>query len=58
MEMAPRLGITCPIVLLDQKDFGEPMVRINTDRIDGTAFGWNEKLAWDAEAEFYDRTSR
>src|SRR6202023_1536869 len=53
MEMAPRLGITCPVVLLDKKDLGEPMVRINTDRIDGTAFGWSEKLASDAEAEFY-----
>jgi UDP-glucose 4-epimerase len=55
-EMALRLGVSCPIVLLDQKEFGEPMVRVNTDRVDGAAFGWNEKLAWDAEAEFYDRT--
>jgi hypothetical protein len=54
-EMAPRLGVACPIVLLEQKEFGEPMVRINTDRTDGAAFGWNEKLAWDAEAEFYHR---
>ena len=29
------------------------MVRINTDRVDGAAFGWNETAAWDAEAEFY-----
>jgi UDP-glucose 4-epimerase len=54
-EMAPRLGMACPIVLLDQVEFGEPMIRINTDRIDGEAFGWSEKLAWDAEAEFYRR---
>jgi nucleoside-diphosphate-sugar epimerase len=55
-EMAPRLGVACPIVLLDQKEFGEPMVRINTDRINSATFGWQENLAWDAEAEFYDRT--
>lgn len=54
-EMASRLGIPCPIVLLDQTEFGEPMVRINTDRVDGAALGWSEKLAWDAEAEFYQR---
>ena len=52
-EMAPRLGIACPITLLQQSEFGEPMVRINTDRIDGAAYGWNETSAWDAEAEFY-----
>ena len=52
-EMAPRLGIACPITLLQQSEFGEPAVRINTDRVDGDAFGWNEAAAWDAEAEFY-----
>jgi nucleoside-diphosphate-sugar epimerase len=53
-EMAPRLGVACPIVLLEQTEFAEPMVRVNTDRIDGAAFGWSETSAWDAEAEFYD----
>jgi nucleoside-diphosphate-sugar epimerase len=57
-EMGSRLNISCPVILLEQTEFGEPMVRINTDRIDGTAFGWSEKLAWDAEAEFYGQTKR
>ena len=52
-EMAPRLGIACPVTLLEQSEFVEPMVRINTDRIDGTAFAWSEAAAWNAEAEFY-----
>jgi UDP-glucose 4-epimerase len=52
-EMAPRLGIACPITLLQQSEFGEPMVRINTDRVDSAALGWSEAAAWDAEAEFY-----
>jgi nucleoside-diphosphate-sugar epimerase len=52
-EMAPRLGIACPVTPLLQTEFGEPMVRINTDRVDGAAFGWSEAAAWDAEAEFY-----
>ncbi|MGY8679166.1 NAD(P)-dependent oxidoreductase [Bradyrhizobium sp. UFLA05-153] len=55
-EMASRLRIPCPITLLDQKEFGEPMIRINTDRVDEEVLGWNEKLAWDAEAEFYTQT--
>ena len=57
-EMESRLGVACPIVLSEQTEFGEPMVRINTDRVDGSAFGWSESAAWDAEAEFYsDRMS-
>ena len=31
----------------------KPIMRINTDRVDGAAFGWSEPAAWDAEAEFY-----
>jgi nucleoside-diphosphate-sugar epimerase len=53
-EMTPRLRVACPIALLEQSEFDEPIVRINTDRIDNVMFGWNETLAWDAEAEFYD----
>ncbi len=52
-EMAPRLGIDCPLTLLEQQEFSEPKVRINTDRFDGAASGWSESRAWDAEAEFY-----
>jgi nucleoside-diphosphate-sugar epimerase len=52
-EMAPRLGVACPVTPLPQNEFGEPMVRINTDRVDGAALGWSEAAAWDAEAEYY-----
>jgi hypothetical protein len=51
--MSSRLGIACPVTLLQQEEFSEPMVRINTDRIDGAEFGWSETAAWDGEAEFY-----
>jgi UDP-glucose 4-epimerase len=57
-EMSPRLGLDCRVILVEQNEFGEPMVRINTDRIDGAAFGWTEKVAWDAEADFYDRRNK
>ena len=51
--MASRIGIACPIALLKQSEFVEPIARINTDRVDGDALGWNEAAAWDAEAEYY-----
>lgn len=57
-EMAPRLGVACPLSLLQQSEFGEPMVRINTDRIDTSALAWSEAAAWDAEAEFYKARAR
>ncbi len=48
-----RLGMDCPLTLLDQEDFSEPMIRINTDRMDGAALGWSEVEGWDNIAEFY-----
>ncbi|MGX4770512.1 NAD-dependent epimerase/dehydratase family protein [Bradyrhizobium guangdongense] len=51
--MEPRLGISCPLKLIEQTEFTEPMVRINTNRVDGATFGWDEAAAWDAEADFY-----
>jgi nucleoside-diphosphate-sugar epimerase len=52
-EMQPRLGIPCEVELRRQVDFGEPRVRINTDVIDGSAWGWNEAEAWDEVANYY-----
>jgi UDP-glucose 4-epimerase len=57
-EMAPRLGIACPVTLLQQSEFGEPTVRTNTDRVDCAALSWSEAAAWDAEAEFYKARAR
>jgi UDP-glucose 4-epimerase len=57
-EMSSRLGVACPVTLLQQEDFTEPMVRINTDRIDGAGLGWSETSAWDAEAEFYRQAAK
>lgn len=52
-EMAPRLGVRCPVKLLDQTDFDEPLVRVNTERADRGAIGWDETAAWDAIANYY-----
>jgi nucleoside-diphosphate-sugar epimerase len=51
--MAPRLGVPCPFNCLEQSDFSEPVVRINTDRLDAAALGWSEPDAWDRMARFY-----
>lgn len=52
-EMAPRLGIPCPVELKPQTDFPEPRVRINTDLLDATALAWDEAQAWDEIATHY-----
>jgi len=52
-EMRPRLGRPCELELKRQIEFDEPRVRINTDLLDGKAFGWDEASAWDEIAEYY-----
>jgi UDP-glucose 4-epimerase len=52
--MEPQLNVSCPVAPLDQVGFGEPMVRVNADRVDGDAFGWSEAAGWDAKAKFYN----
>jgi len=43
---------------LDPQDLCEPIVRINTDRIDGDARVRMERdQAWYSEAEFYNETA-
>lgn len=51
--MAPRLDMACPVELAEQTDFSEPMVRINTQPVDGPALGWDEGAAWDEVAAYY-----
>jgi len=47
------LNVSCPVAPLDQVEFGEPMVQVNADRVDGDAFGWSEATGWDAKAKLY-----
>jgi UDP-glucose 4-epimerase len=54
-EMGERFGLQCNLLLKTQTDFPEPRVRINTDAAEGTALGWDEKLAWDEFADYYVR---
>jgi UDP-glucose 4-epimerase len=52
-EIGSRLAIDAPLELLAQVDWDEPAVRLNTDRVDVTALGWDESAAWDELAEWY-----
>jgi UDP-glucose 4-epimerase len=52
-EMHPRLQLPCPVELKKQVDFPEPRVRINTDLVDADDLGWDESVAWDELAQFY-----
>jgi UDP-glucose 4-epimerase len=52
-EMSQRLNIPCPVQLNVQKDFLEPLCRINTDASAALNLNWSEKQAWDELAEYY-----
>ena len=55
-EMRPRLERPCLVEFKNQIDFPEPRVRINTDFVDSDALGWNESVAWDELARYYQQT--
>jgi nucleoside-diphosphate-sugar epimerase len=54
-EMRLRLGLPCSVELKKQVEFPEPRVRINTDPPDADALGWDESVAWDEMARYYQR---
>ena len=55
-EMRARLELPCLVELQKQIDFPEPLVRINTDFINEDALGWNESVAWDEFARYYQQS--
>lgn len=54
-EMSPRLNIATPLEFADQRDFPEPEIRVNTDRLEPAALGWSETDFWDDMAGYYAR---
>ena len=53
-EIGIRLKISTPLIFGVQKDFSEPMVRINTDRNLPVLSEWSECESWDELAEYYN----
>jgi UDP-glucose 4-epimerase len=52
-EMRMRLDLPCRLVCADQTEFPEPRVRVNTDKLDHDAYGFDENKAWDEFADYY-----
>lgn len=57
-EIGGRLGLQADLALADQKDFAEPVVRVNTDLVFSSDSEWTEAAAWDDLAAYYDRVYR
>jgi nucleoside-diphosphate-sugar epimerase len=51
-EAGPRLGIECRVKLMVQKDFPEPLVRVNTEPAARCEAAWSEPQAWDDYAHW------
>jgi hypothetical protein len=51
--MRTRLGLPCQVDLPKQESFPEPRMRINSYPVDSATLGWNEDLAWDELANYY-----
>jgi UDP-glucose 4-epimerase len=52
-EMQARTKLSCGLELSTQTDFSEPTTRINPDRPNWAALGWDESAAWDELASYY-----
>lgn len=54
-EVKARTGWTCDLKLPEQKDFSEPLNRVNIQPAAALVPNWTEAKAWDAFVEFYLR---
>ena len=52
-EVKERTKWSCELRLEDQKEFSEPMMRVNRETASRMVPGWNESPAWDQFVRFY-----
>jgi nucleoside-diphosphate-sugar epimerase len=52
-EVRQRTGLSCRLEFALQREFAEPKVRVNTDRLEPRELGWSERLAWDELTNYY-----
>jgi UDP-glucose 4-epimerase len=52
-EMRKRLEIPCEVILGQQTEFSEPLMRVNTQAETLPQSEWNEAAAWDELAAYY-----
>jgi len=50
-EVRARTGLACAVTHMQQEDFPEPVIRVNTDAAAHYVPGFDEAAAWDAYAE-------
>lgn len=55
-EMRPRLAMPCEVTFDPQKEFPEPVCRINTDPVGLLPLDWDEAAAWDGVAAYYKKS--
>lgn len=51
--LKPRLNVDCRFDLKEQKDFSEPIERVNYHCLDVKSLKWNEDEFWDETARYY-----
>ena len=57
-EVRVRTGLSCALELERQLEFPEPRVRVNTDSLEPSELGWNERSAWDDLTSYYQARLR
>ena len=50
-EVRQRTTLACSVTLLEQQDFPEPIIRVNTDAATAYVRSWDESAAWSAYAD-------
>ncbi len=52
-EIGKRLNIDTPLKFIDQREYIEPVMRVNYDKSEILISNWSEEKAWDELAEYY-----
>jgi nucleoside-diphosphate-sugar epimerase len=52
-ECRSRIGLECDVLLRQQTEFPEPLIRTNRDLVDHEVLGWCENDAWNEFAAYY-----
>jgi UDP-glucose 4-epimerase len=50
--MRPRLRLDCELEFVEQTEFAEPLMRVNTDPAEHYVVGWKGEAAWDLYSEY------
>lgn len=57
LEVSQRTVLACDVKLLQQQEFPEPLIRVNTEPATHYVSGWDKNAAWDAYARSIEAVS-